>query len=1317
MSPKQQSSTFGEEYYRHGFGPIPYERNDHWLSFFNRVADELIRTVRPHRVFDAGCAMGFLVESFRDRGVDAWGADISDYAINNVRTDVRPFCRVGSITEPLAEHYDLITCIEVIEHIPESNVRVGIQRLTEAADTIFFSSTPDDFDEPTHVSVQLPVYWLKLFAEFGFWPDIYYDGTFLTPHAFLVRRGGKVLSDDVIALFGEKLRLHASLLREYWRPAAETADFESSKPNVKAIRQDQLDRVIESLSDAEISANIGKLREARLLLTRLAGKGAEPSDSETMLEPRAVLQRRHDRLALDFDRVRRELEIIYHSPGWKAVAGYRAVLDGLRSRHPKVWNRYESVATKILSHMGLLRRTASVLDEVPAESGGTITSTAQYTKWTARVAVTESQLKLQRSIAGTLARTPVISLVVPFYKVPLPVARATVESVVAQTYGRWQLCVTHGDPESHEVRRYLAQMAEADSRINFRALDTNLGISGNSNAGLDLASGEYLALLDHDDVLAPQALFEIAAAVNDRPEVDLWYSDKDQIDEAGVQPLDPLFKPDWSPEMMLSVNYLTHLTVARTQAVRTIGGWRMETDGAQDWDLFLRLFAGGARVARIPKVLYHWRRISTSVASGGMEAKPYAKEAQLKSLRDYFAAAGWRCDVTFSSGAWLRLLWPKHLGGMVSVILVHRLSDFDAIEAASRLAHRIGHESFEVVVPVTRTASARSDKVRVVKTTPRASLARKLNETVGQCRGDRLVFVDENMSIEDENWVTELAAPLAQPGVGISGPNIIDRRTRLLRHAGILFNEEFQLEYPFAGDAEGSCNEFGSASWYRNWLAVSGACFAVRRDVWEKVGGFADGPRYPRLDVDFCLRVISETRQRVMTNPHAHIAQSGIAALEEWTDPFGPESGKNYIRACYPEGDPYFNPNLSCRSGRIGLRFPAVGGSAPASHDFQAEARFLVSKFDFSDTAVAKSKAARKSRTGRVESVAWFIPEFVNPFYGGIHTILRFADYFQRAHGVSSRFIVETQIVPSILQGRIARAFPELARSSELIAVDDRYQVNDCSAVDAAVATLWTTAYPLLRFERTRQKFYFLQDNETLFYPAGSTNALVHATYGFGYIGLCNTVTLRDQYRALGGEAEFFDPCIDPRVFHPNSRASGLSSGPNLLFCYARPGHPRNCFELLIAAMRIVKKELGDRVRILTAGADWEPDQFGLGDIVENLGVLSYANTGALYRACDAGVALMMTSHPSYLPFELMACGALAIANRNPQTDWFLRDRENCLLADASSSCLADTVMEGIRNQSLRETITRNAAALIEDRYSDWDRQAEKIYRYMCSHS
>jgi glycosyltransferase involved in cell wall biosynthesis len=272
---------------------------------------------------------------------------------------------------------------------------------------------------------------------------------------------------------------------------------------------------------------------------------------------------------------------------------------------------------------------------------------------------------------------------------------------------------------------------------------------------------------------------------------------------------------------------------------------------------------------------------------------------------------------------------------------------------------------------------------------------------------------------------------------------------------------------------------------------------------------------------------------------------------------------------------------------------------------------------------------------------------------------------------------------------------------------------------DAAIATLWTTAYSVLQLQNARRKFYFMQDYESRFYPAGSISALVEATYHFGFHAICNTVSLRDIYTKVGGlagsnDAEYFDPCIDPAIFHAQTRTIQPKNEPLTLFCYARPTHPRNSFELLSRALQIVKDRLGKDVRIVTAGAEWSPRQYGLEGIVHNLGLLPYAATGALYRSCTAGVALMMTCHPSYLPFELMASGALVITNSNPYNTWLLKDRENCLLAESSPTALAEALEEGLRNQALREKLVENAQRLIQKKYSNWDAQMEKIYRYLC---
>ncbi|MGA2600780.1 MAG: methyltransferase domain-containing protein, partial [Bryobacteraceae bacterium] len=169
------ASDYDSHYYSTSCGPKPYTRNDEWLWFFGAIADEIIRSLRPRRVFDAGCAMGMLVESLWDRGVEAWGADISEYAIGEIRRDMRPYCRVGSIAEPAGAQFDLIVCIEVLEHMPEEDARQAVAHFAAAADTVLFSSNPNDFTEPTHINVHPLIYWLKLFQEHGYQPELTYD--------------------------------------------------------------------------------------------------------------------------------------------------------------------------------------------------------------------------------------------------------------------------------------------------------------------------------------------------------------------------------------------------------------------------------------------------------------------------------------------------------------------------------------------------------------------------------------------------------------------------------------------------------------------------------------------------------------------------------------------------------------------------------------------------------------------------------------------------------------------------------------------------------------------------------------------------------------------------------------------------------------------------------------------------------------------------------------------------------------------------------------------------------------------------------------
>ena len=207
------AELYGAQYYASHCGPFPYERSAHWLEFFAKTADELIRAIRPTRMFDAGCALGFLVEAFWDRGVEAYGRDISNFAISSVRPDPRPYCEVGSIADPLPDHYDLVTCIEVLEHMPETSALHAIRSMTAATTRIFFSSSPDDFDEPTHINVRPVIYWLRRFAEAGFAPVPGFDGSFLCHHAMLLERRDGPIDEQLLLGQAEIIRLRLEILQ------------------------------------------------------------------------------------------------------------------------------------------------------------------------------------------------------------------------------------------------------------------------------------------------------------------------------------------------------------------------------------------------------------------------------------------------------------------------------------------------------------------------------------------------------------------------------------------------------------------------------------------------------------------------------------------------------------------------------------------------------------------------------------------------------------------------------------------------------------------------------------------------------------------------------------------------------------------------------------------------------------------------------------------------------------------------------------------------------------------------------------------------
>jgi O-antigen biosynthesis protein len=524
----------------------------------------------------------------------------------------------------------------------------------------------------------------------------------------------------------------------------------------------------------------------------------------------------------------------------------------------------------------------------------------------------------------------------------------------------------------------------------------------------------------------------------------------------------------------------------------------------------------------------------------------------------------------------------------------------------------------------------------------------------------------------------------------------------------------------------GSDSLFGPTDWYRNVLAVTGACCAVRRDRFEAAGGFDERFVLCGSDVSLGLDMVLDGRRNVCS-PYA-----GIRHLESATR--GTTVPAEDFFASYWRyntwlfgGDPYWNPNLS-----LGSRTPVLKGKheptpaqrllGPLGRDFtafrqrndSAEARKLADMCRATPADVAAVDALHRENAApfEVRTVNWFIPDIDSPFYGGINSALRIADELARNHGVRNQFVVWGGPAEHFVRSALAAAFPSLA-DSPISFYETFAELESVPEADVGISTLWVTAYALAHAPGMKRKFYLIQDFEPMFYPASTLYALAEETYRLGLYGLCNTDNLRKIYADdYDGRGMSFAPAVDGSVFHARWRHDRPEGAPVTVFVYARPGHWRNCWEMASLALEELKRRLGDGVRIVTAGA-WATGE-GADEDIKPLGLLPYRATGELYRNSDVGLALTVSKHPSYLPLELMACGVPVVAFDNPWGHWILEHEENSLLAKRTADDLADQLERLCRDQVLRDRLSKRALEDIAARHGDWDAALAGIYGYLC---
>jgi glycosyltransferase involved in cell wall biosynthesis len=540
-----------------------------------------------------------------------------------------------------------------------------------------------------------------------------------------------------------------------------------------------------------------------------------------------------------------------------------------------------------------------------------------YYKWITENEPSANELDEQRQKAAELAYCPLISIIMPVYNPAPEVLAAAIASVQSQTYDRWELCVADASTTG-EVSKLLEEASHHDERIRVRFLAHNGGITANSNAALELARGEFCAFLDHDDTLAPSALFEVAQALNSNNRLDLIYSDLDLLSEDGGQRFDPLFKPDWSPEIILSANYLTHLTVIRTALIRELGSFAPGTEGAQDWDLFLRLVEKTEQIHHIPKVLYHWRQSSGSTA-GNIYNKPEVPQTQLRVIEAHLKRRGIDGKAFFDKSGFIRVSWPIAGNPKVSIIIPTK----DKLEllgpCLQSILDKTSYSNYEVLVVDTGSTSpevasyyqelAAEPRVKILKYEWPFNYSAVNNWAAKQSEGELLLFLNNDTEVIGPDWLEEMVRWGQRPEVGLVGAKLL-KPDGAIQHAGVIVGLGGYAGHIFAGMPEGCNTIFGYTEWYRDFSAVTAACMLVRRALFEELGGFEEAFKLNGSDVDLGLRARAKG-YRVIFNPFARLYHLE-SATHQGQVPFSDyRLSQERYRPLLESGDPYFNPNLS----------------------------------------------------------------------------------------------------------------------------------------------------------------------------------------------------------------------------------------------------------------------------------------------------------------------------------------------------------------------------------------------------------------------
>lgn len=560
------------------------------------------------------------------------------------------------------------------------------------------------------------------------------------------------------------------------------------------------------------------------------------------------------------------------------------------------------------------------------------TSPISLKKWFSHPLYSKEELAAQRE--DVFERSILFSIVVPLYNTDEPFIKEMIDSVIAQTYQKWELCLADGSDVHHDyVGQICMTYATGDARIKYRKLAKNLGIVGNSNAAIEMAEGEFICLLDHDDILHPAALHDVMKAICEQ-NADFVYTDELTFMSPKIKDVIHInFKPDFSPDMLLSNNYICHFTCFKRLLLNTCEGFREGFEGSQDHDLFLRLTKQADKIVHVPEVLYFWRATNDSMALDS-QSKPYCAVSGRKAILDFLHTQKMEADVfSLEICPTMYRIDYKTAGTNPKVSIVIPTCDHVDVlyRCLSSLKEKTTYSNYEVILVENNSKQAETFSFyeKIQKKYPDIKLVTwpgkgfnwsAINNYAIRnfSTGEYILLLNNDTEIITSDWLEKMMMYGQRKDVGVVGAMLYYPDDRI-QHAGVIMGMGGLAGHAFAGQKRGAPGYMGRTSYVQNYSAVTGACMLIRRSVFDEVDGIEEQLGVSFNDVDLCLKV-RRAGYLIVWTPYAELyhhekASRGKPDTKEKKEEFIREHAflLNRWRDMMIEGDPYFNPNLSLK--------------------------------------------------------------------------------------------------------------------------------------------------------------------------------------------------------------------------------------------------------------------------------------------------------------------------------------------------------------------------------------------------------------------